>query len=50
MMWFERATGEAVARGGLSRTEFDGRPELEVGWTTAPSAGARASRPNSDAP
>jgi ribosomal-protein-alanine N-acetyltransferase len=36
MVWFEIATGELVARGGLSRTEFDGRPELEVGWTTAP--------------
>jgi RimJ/RimL family protein N-acetyltransferase len=36
MMWFERATGEPVARGGLARTVFDGRPELEVGWTTAP--------------
>jgi hypothetical protein len=35
-LWFETATGEPVARGGLSRTEFDGRPELEVGWTTAP--------------
>ncbi len=36
MMWFERATGEPVARGGLARTVFDGRPELEVGWTTTP--------------
>jgi ribosomal-protein-alanine N-acetyltransferase len=36
MMWFESATGEPVARGGLSRAVFDGRPELEVGWTTAP--------------
>jgi RimJ/RimL family protein N-acetyltransferase len=35
-MWFERSTGEPVARGGLARTEFDGQPELEVGWTTAP--------------
>ncbi len=36
MMWFERATGEPVARGGLARTVFDGKPELEVGWTTTP--------------
>jgi ribosomal-protein-alanine N-acetyltransferase len=35
-MWFETETGEPVARGGLARTEFAGRPELEVGWTTAP--------------
>jgi RimJ/RimL family protein N-acetyltransferase len=35
-MWFERATGEPIARGGLSRTVFDGEPELEVGWTTTP--------------
>ena len=36
MMWFELDTGDPVARGGLSRTMFDGKPELEVGWTTAP--------------
>ena len=36
LMWFERSTGEPIARGGLSRTVFDGRPELEVGWTTTP--------------
>ncbi|MDA0161854.1 GNAT family N-acetyltransferase [Solirubrobacter ginsenosidimutans] len=36
MMWFERSTGEPVARGGLARTVFDGKPELEVGWTTTP--------------
>jgi RimJ/RimL family protein N-acetyltransferase len=36
LMWFDRATGEPVARGGLQRTVFDGREELEVGWTTAP--------------
>ena len=35
-MWFETATGEPVARGGIARTEFDGVPELEVGWTTVP--------------
>jgi RimJ/RimL family protein N-acetyltransferase len=35
-MFFDAATGEPVARGGLSRTEFDGRPEVEVGWTVAP--------------
>ena len=36
LMWFERSTGEPVARGGLSRAVFDGLPELEVGWTTVP--------------
>ena len=36
-MFFETATGVPLARGGLRRTEFDGRPEVEVGWTTAAS-------------
>jgi [ribosomal protein S5]-alanine N-acetyltransferase len=35
-MFFERSTGDPVARGGLRRTSFDGRDEVEVGWTTAP--------------
>src|SRR4051794_41897227 len=35
-MWFDVGTGEAVARGGLSRTEFDGRPELEAGGLVTP--------------
>jgi RimJ/RimL family protein N-acetyltransferase len=35
-MFFDSATGEPVARGGLSRTEFDGQPEIEVGWTVTP--------------
>jgi RimJ/RimL family protein N-acetyltransferase len=35
-MFFDAATGGPVARGGLSRTEFDGRAEVEVGWTVAP--------------
>jgi RimJ/RimL family protein N-acetyltransferase len=35
-MFFDAATGEPVARGGLSRTEFDGRPEVEVGWAVMP--------------
>ena len=35
-MFFDSATGDPVARGGLARTEFDGRPEVEVGWTVAP--------------
>ena len=35
-LWFETATGEPVARGGLSPTVFDGQPEIEVGWTVAP--------------
>jgi RimJ/RimL family protein N-acetyltransferase len=33
---FEKQTCDPVARGGLSRTVFDGRPEIEVGWTTYP--------------
>ena len=35
-MFFEAVTGAPVARGGLSRTEFGGRPEVEVGWTVTP--------------
>ena len=35
-MFFETATGEPVARGGLAHTVFDGTPEIEVGWTTYP--------------
>jgi RimJ/RimL family protein N-acetyltransferase len=35
-MFFETATGDPIARGGLSRTEFDGLPEVEVGWTVVP--------------
>lgn len=35
-LFFETSTGAPLARGGLRRTEFDGRPEVEVGWTTAP--------------
>jgi RimJ/RimL family protein N-acetyltransferase len=35
-MLFLAETGEPVARGGLSRTVFDGRDEVEVGWTVAP--------------
>jgi RimJ/RimL family protein N-acetyltransferase len=35
-MFFDAGSGEPVARGGLSRTEFDGSPEVEVGWTVAP--------------
>jgi ribosomal-protein-alanine N-acetyltransferase len=35
-MFFETTTGEPVARGGLSRVEFAGRPEVEVGWTVTP--------------
>jgi ribosomal-protein-alanine N-acetyltransferase len=31
-LWRERATGEAVARGGLFRTSVGGRDEVEVGW------------------
>lgn len=28
----DRATGELIGRGGLSRTQLDGVPHLEVGW------------------
>ena len=35
-MFYETATGAPVARGGLSRATFAGRPEVEVGWTVAP--------------
>jgi RimJ/RimL family protein N-acetyltransferase len=35
-MFFDAATGSPVARGGLGRKEFDGRPEVEVGWTVTP--------------
>jgi RimJ/RimL family protein N-acetyltransferase len=35
-MWFETATGAPVARGGLGTAEFDGEPEVEVGWLVAP--------------
>ena len=35
-MFFDAATGEPLARGGLSPAEFDGRPEVEVGWTVTP--------------
>jgi RimJ/RimL family protein N-acetyltransferase len=35
-MFFEAVTGAPVARGGLSRTCFDGRSEVEVGWTVTP--------------
>ena len=35
-MFFEAATGEPLARGGLGRTVFDGQPEIEVAWTVVP--------------
>jgi [ribosomal protein S5]-alanine N-acetyltransferase len=35
-MFFDARSGDPLARGGLSRTEFDGRPEVEVGWTVVP--------------
>jgi ribosomal-protein-alanine N-acetyltransferase len=34
--WLDRETGEFVGRGGIWRTEVDGRPEVEVGWAVAP--------------
>lgn len=35
-IWVFFLGDEAVARGGLQHAEFDGRPEIEVAWTTAP--------------
>jgi [ribosomal protein S5]-alanine N-acetyltransferase len=35
-MWFDLATGAPVGRGGLSHTEFDGQPEVELGWLVTP--------------
>jgi [ribosomal protein S5]-alanine N-acetyltransferase len=35
-MFFDAATGAPAGRGGLSPTEFDGQPEVEVGWTVVP--------------
>src|SRR4051794_5007673 len=35
-MWFDGATGAPVGRGGLGAAEFDGQPEVEVGWLVAP--------------
>jgi [ribosomal protein S5]-alanine N-acetyltransferase len=35
-MWFDRARGAPVGRGGLGPAEFDGQPEVEVGWLVAP--------------
>ncbi|HLI50171.1 MAG TPA: GNAT family N-acetyltransferase [Thermomicrobiaceae bacterium] len=31
-MAYDRATGELVGRGGLSRVELEGREQLEIGW------------------
>lgn len=36
-VWFDRETGEPVARGGLSNTHVGGRDEIEVGWSVWPS-------------
>jgi len=35
-MFFDLASGEPAGRGGLGRARFDGRAEVEVGWTVAP--------------
>jgi RimJ/RimL family protein N-acetyltransferase len=35
-LWRERATGDAVARGGLHRVHVGGRDEVEVGWAVMP--------------
>jgi RimJ/RimL family protein N-acetyltransferase len=31
-LWRERATGDAIARGGLQHTHVGGNDEIEVGW------------------
>jgi [ribosomal protein S5]-alanine N-acetyltransferase len=36
-IWFDRATGEPVGRGGLHHAHVGGRDEIEVGWTVWPS-------------
>jgi ribosomal-protein-alanine N-acetyltransferase len=33
---FDRETGALVGRGGPERTEFDGVPEVELGWVITP--------------
>jgi ribosomal-protein-alanine N-acetyltransferase len=35
-MAYDRATGDLVGRGGLSRQEVDGEERLEVGWIVRP--------------
>ena len=35
-VWFDRATGACVGRGGLSRKHVGGRDEVEVGWAVMP--------------
>jgi RimJ/RimL family protein N-acetyltransferase len=35
-LWREKATGAAVARGGLHCQHVGGRDEVEVGWAVAP--------------
>ena len=35
-MFFDAASGDPVARGGLGRAEFDRLPEVEIGWTVTP--------------
>jgi RimJ/RimL family protein N-acetyltransferase len=35
-IWFDRETGEAVARGGLHNAHVGGRDEVEVGWAVRP--------------
>ncbi len=35
-LWRERASGDAVARGGLHRAHVGGRDEVEVGWAVVP--------------
>jgi ribosomal-protein-alanine N-acetyltransferase len=34
--WRDRATGDLVGYVGLDRTEVEGEPEIEVGWSIAP--------------
>jgi [ribosomal protein S5]-alanine N-acetyltransferase len=35
-VWRERASGDVVARGGLSRMHVGGRDEVEAGWAVTP--------------
>jgi ribosomal-protein-alanine N-acetyltransferase len=35
-LWRDRATGVAVARGGLAREEVEGEPVVEIGWAVVP--------------
>ena len=38
-IWRDRASGEPIARGGLSRASVQGEPVVEVGWAVRPDPG-----------